>query len=228
MYHVSSHTFAHLSNCMHIGGFVSLEHTIQEPLEATCTFPPHTLAHTRTLTPSPFPSPILTRTEPPVEDHLLQNTLWPETQKLYGHGYEIFCVASSADGRYIASACKVHFSFHSVRPTPILFHPPPPFPFCYTNPQASKPEHASIRIWSTNTWRQLALLTHHTLTVTQLAFSHSGTYLLAVSRDRGWSLWKHTNKENGINIYSLDIVLSFQFDKETLGNTLKHFPAFSL
>ena len=63
-----------------------------------------------------------------------------------------------------------------------------PVPF-----QASKPEHASIRVWSAVTWHQVALLTHHTLTVTQLAFSHSGSHLLAVSRDRGWSLWKHTN-----------------------------------
>ena len=45
--------------------------------------------------------------EPPVENHLLQNTLWPETQKLYGHGYEIFCVDCSPNGKYIASACKV-------------------------------------------------------------------------------------------------------------------------
>ena len=46
--------------------------------------------------------------EPPVEAHLLQNTLWPETQKLYGHGYEIYCAAASPDGRYVASACKVY------------------------------------------------------------------------------------------------------------------------
>ena len=56
--------------------------------------------------------------------------------------------------------------------------------------QASKPEHASIRVWSTSTWRQVTTLPLHTLTVTQLAFSHSGEFLLAVSRDRCWSLWK--------------------------------------
>ncbi len=42
-----------------------------------------------------------------MESHLLQNTLWPETQKLYGHGFEIFCLCSSSDGKYVASACKV-------------------------------------------------------------------------------------------------------------------------
>ncbi|KAI5621846.1 elongator complex protein 2 isoform X1, partial [Silurus asotus] len=103
----------------------------------------------------------LSLTEPPPEDHLLQNTLWPEVQKLYGHGFETFCLASDAAQTVVASACK-----------------------------ASKAEHAAILLWSTSTWKQLQALPCHSLTVTQMAFSPDSRLLLAVSRDRTWSLWR--------------------------------------
>ena len=45
--------------------------------------------------------------QPPFEEHLLQNTLWAEIEKLYGHPYEIFSLASDRSGNYLASSCKV-------------------------------------------------------------------------------------------------------------------------
>ncbi|XP_054619533.1 elongator complex protein 2 [Dunckerocampus dactyliophorus] len=129
-------------------------------------------------------------TEPPPEDHLLQNTLWPEVQKLYGHGFEMFCLASDSARTVVASACK-----------------------------ASKAEHASVLLWSATTWRQLQALPFHTLTVTQMSFSPDSRLLLAVSRDRTWSLWRreppaaefslhaHTTKDTAVHtriIWSCD------------------------
>ncbi|CAF1085809.1 unnamed protein product [Adineta ricciae] len=97
--------------------------------------------------------------EPPFEEHLLQNTLWPEIQKLYGHGYEIIAVASNPSGSIIASSCK-----------------------------ASHQNDAAIILWNTTTWKPIVRLAIHQLTVVRMAFSNDGRYLLSVSRDRSWSL----------------------------------------
>lgn len=101
--------------------------------------------------------------QPPTEEELMQDaTLWPELQKLYGHGYEIFCMAVKHDGKLLATACK-----------------------------STSQEHAAIILWSTDTWSQVDKLIAHHLTVTQMEFSPNDKYLLAVSRDRTWSLFKN-------------------------------------
>ncbi|KAI9497334.1 WD40-repeat-containing domain protein [Zychaea mexicana] len=99
---------------------------------------------------------------PPFEEHLLQHTLWPEVEKLYGHGYEIICVEATHDGKYIASGCK-----------------------------AATPEHAVVRLFDTSNWKESKTkIAAHTLTVTRARFSHNDDWLLTVSRDRFWSLSK--------------------------------------
>ena len=95
---------------------------------------------------------------PPFEDHLARHTLWPEREKLYGHGYEISAVAASHDGKLIATACK-----------------------------ATSLEHAVIRLYETIDWREIKpSLTAHSLTVTRLVFSDDDEDLLSVGRDRQW------------------------------------------
>lgn len=99
---------------------------------------------------------------PPVEEYLVQHTLWPEADKLYGHGFELISIASSHDGSIVASACK-----------------------------AAKPEHAVIRLWDTKTWKEIRPpLAAHTLTVTDIKFSYDDQWMVSVGRDRQWSLFR--------------------------------------
>ncbi|CAB3252069.1 unnamed protein product [Arctia plantaginis] len=112
-------------------------------------------------------------TEPPTEETLMQNTLWPEIHKLYGHGYEVFALDASPDGSLIASACK-----------------------------ATTAEHAAVLIWETKTWQQTQKLISHQLTITQLAFSPDSQRLLSVSRDRRWTLYQRAQDSNSFEIVS--------------------------
>lgn len=105
------------------------------------------------------------------EDRLSRHTLWPETEKLYGHGYEISAVACSHDGFIVATACK-----------------------------ASSIDHAVIRLYSTQNWREVKpSLTAHSLTVTCLRFSSDDRHLLSVGRDRQWVVFEV--EEPGSEVY---------------------------
>jgi elongator complex protein 2 len=99
---------------------------------------------------------------PPLEDDLAKHLLWPEIQKMYGHGFETSAVSASNDGVFIATACK-----------------------------ASSKEHAAIRVYIVENWQECTepLLVHN-LTVTGLQWSPDDKYLLSVSRDRMWTLFE--------------------------------------
>jgi elongator complex protein 2 len=117
---------------------------------------------------APFSTPGVV-SEPPVEEHLAQSTLWPEIHKLYGHGNEVYCLSGDPLGRWIVSASK-----------------------------AQSVATAGIRLWDTDTWSVAPgkPLEAHTLTVTQLAFSPNGKYLASCSRDRSVAVFVRT-KEHG-------------------------------
>ncbi|EPY49740.1 elongator complex subunit Elp2 [Schizosaccharomyces cryophilus OY26] len=92
---------------------------------------------------------------PPFEEHLQRLLLFPEIEKIYGHGYEVFACDVSHRGDYIATSCK-----------------------------SQSPEHAMIRLFDTNVWKQQQLLSGHSLTVTTIKFSYDDKYLLTAGRDR--------------------------------------------
>ncbi|UNI18917.1 Elongator subunit elp2 [Purpureocillium takamizusanense] len=107
---------------------------------------------------------------PPFEETLSRHTLWPEVEKLYGHGYELSCLATSHDGKLIASACK-----------------------------ASSTNHAVIRLFETERWTEIRPpLTAHSLTATRLRFSADDNYLLSVGRDRQWAVFVRAPEEEAM------------------------------
>lgn len=108
---------------------------------------------------------------PPFEDHLSKFSLWPEHEKLYGHGYEISCVAVTNDRTIIATACK-----------------------------ATSLDHAVIRLYDASTWDEIRPpLTAHSLTVTSLSFSPDDRYLVSVGRDRQWAIFERSG--NDLSVY---------------------------
>nr|VWO97323.1 Aspartyl proteinase [Ganoderma boninense] len=98
----------------------------------------------------------------PFEGELAAVTLWPEIEKIYGHGYESIAMAVSNGKQYVATACK-----------------------------ATSAEHAVVRVYETQTWQLFGQpLPGHNLTVTQIAFSPDDSLVLSVSRDRTWRLFE--------------------------------------
>ncbi|KAF9263471.1 WD40 repeat-like protein [Marasmius fiardii PR-910] len=98
----------------------------------------------------------------PFEGELASITLWPEVEKIFGHGYESSTIAVSNSKKYLATACK-----------------------------ATSPEHAVIRLNDTSTWLAVGEpLSGHSLTVTRIAFSPDDQFVLTVSRDRSWRMFR--------------------------------------
>lgn len=69
--------------------------------------------------------------------------------------------------------------------------------FSYFDIDRNKATLFMITVRCRRSFRQLQQLHHHRLTVTQLTFSGSGDALLAVSRDRGWSLYARQLQAGG-------------------------------
>ncbi|RYR16108.1 hypothetical protein Ahy_B04g073063 isoform A [Arachis hypogaea] len=112
--------------------------------------------------------------EPPIEDQLAWNTLWPETHKLYGHGNELFSLCCDHRGELVASSCK-----------------------------AQSPTVAEVWLWQVGSWKSVGRLQSHSLTVTQMEFSHDDNFLLTVSRDRQFSVFTITRTGTDEINYSL-------------------------
>ncbi|SNX86894.1 related to ELP2 - 29 kDa subunit of elongator and elongating RNA polymerase II holoenzyme [Melanopsichium pennsylvanicum] len=111
--------------------------------------------------------------QPPCEEQLAVETLWPELEKLYGHGYELLWVCANPSnpvddgrrmtgGRFVASSCK-----------------------------ATSEDHAVVRIHDRHAnWRECAVLEGHSLSITRMQWSMDSRFILTCSRDRSWRMYE--------------------------------------
>lgn len=109
-------------------------------------------------------------TTPPLEDQLQRFTLFPEIEKLYGHGFEISCFDYDKTSNILASCNK-----------------------------SNTKKNSQIKIFNLNDYTLMStiIMEFHNLTITSLKFSPCGEYLLSCSRDRTWCVWKKVVLESG-------------------------------
>lgn len=131
---------------------------------------------------------------PPTEDYLSKHTLWPEINKLYGHGYEIQTVTSSNSGDIIASSCK-----------------------------SQTYDHSTILLWNPQNYSIIDKLYAHNYTVMQLEFSKNDLFLGSVSKDRQFVLFKKNASDHKkpyilffVNKSHARIIWSLSFSHDSL------------
>ncbi|KAI5124733.1 hypothetical protein M0805_005368 [Coniferiporia weirii] len=150
-----------MSLCKNLGILPDVEDKDERP--AAASVPPLGLSNKALSGESHFPLPNASMVQRrPFEGELAISTLWPEVEKVFGHGYELHAIASSHSGRYVATSCR-----------------------------ATTPEHSGIKIYDTKTWQLFGqTLLGHQLTVTRIAFSPDDRHILSVSRDRTWRIFQ--------------------------------------
>ncbi|KAF8592532.1 WD40 repeat-like protein [Ramaria rubella] len=162
-------------------GFVALLNslsTVREPLSlasrpAGANVPPLGLSNKATTDNS---ETIICLDRFPFESELASTTLWPEIEKIFGHGYELISLATSHSNSLVVTACK-----------------------------STTAEHAVLRVNNTRDWQPMGQpLAGHTLTVTRIAFCPNDTMVLSVSRDRTWRLFRLNAQANGYSPLAMD------------------------
>lgn len=141
---------------------------------------------------------------PPYEGELASITLWPETEKVFGHGYEVCLLLSTTFVQPTDNSPLSSSPFQSIS----LAASTSNTMFASTC-KSTSPTHAVVRINSVrDNYRSVGTpLEGHSLTITRVAFSPpDDKYVLTVSRDRSWRLYER----KGDVIGNYDGLLSHQ------------------
>jgi elongator complex protein 2 len=108
-------------------------------------------------------------------------TLWPEIEKVFGHGYEVRLLANLVTLK-IKKSLRQSISLAVSNSKHLIA----------TACKATTAEHAVVRVYDTDKWQLVGQpLEGHSLTITRIAFSPDDKFILSVSRDRTWRLFEN-------------------------------------
>lgn len=131
----------------------------------------------------------------PFDGELTSTTLWPEIEKVFGHGYEVrfskSLIHEINEGSDPDAICLQSISLAVSNSRKLVA----------TACKATTAEHAVVRVYDTEKWQLVGQpLEGHSLTVTRIAFSPDDRFILSVSRDRTWRLFENQDNigEHGI------------------------------
>jgi len=91
--------------------------------------------------------------------------------------------------------------------------------------QAQSTAVAEVWLWQVGSWKAVGRLQSHSLTVTQMEFSHDDNFLLTVSRDRQFSVFTITTTGRLVIIlprmqaYVFAPFLHYYYDKKKIKKT---------
>lgn len=127
-------------------------------------------------------------------------TLWPEIEKVFGHGYEACYLPSAPSSRYTTDPSFITLDQLKQSITVSISNSRK---LMATACRATTAKHAVVRLYDTEKFHSVGEpLEGHALTVTRIAFSPDDRHVLTVSRDRTWRLFRVKEDGVGTNLIS--------------------------
>ncbi|MBE9245208.1 serine/threonine protein kinase [Microcystis aeruginosa LEGE 00239] len=168
-----------------------------DEIERQLKLPP--ITPNRPSPPPPNPQPVVTQKQPPVIPNINPSPpVSPVDKTLTGHSGQVYSLAYSPDGRYLASGSKDRtikiwevatgkglrtLTGHSGVVLSVAYSPDGRY-------LASGSKDRTIKIWEVATGKGLRTLTGHSGVVLSVAYSPDGRYLASGSQDKTIKIWE--------------------------------------
>ncbi|KAF9055147.1 WD40 repeat-like protein [Hymenopellis radicata] len=136
----------------------------------------------------------------PLEGELAASTLWPEVEKVFGHGYESITLATSHAHDIVASACKstsaehaVPLAGHALTVTRIAFSPDDKLVLSVSRDRTWRLFEREV---DTKQYKPIGADKSHARIIWDCAWSHEGDIFATASRDKTVKIWKASDEDN--------------------------------